>query len=79
MGLDRNAQILQARSLRIAVITGLYDKGNLTYDEARECLVGELTPGDPSSFCDDRDQLNIKAVDAGEIVLSLELPDDEEE
>lgn len=78
MGLDKNAQILQARSLRIAVVTNQYDIGNLTYDEARELLSGELTPGNPETFFDDSDQLNIKAVDAREIALSLALPDEEE-
>jgi hypothetical protein len=71
--------ILQARSLRIAVVINQYDTGNLTYDEARELLSGELIPGNPETFFDDSDQLNIKAVDARDNAISLALPDDEEE
>lgn len=42
-----------ARDLRLAVIQGQYDQGNLTKEEAWELLSGPLTPGDDTTVYDD--------------------------
>ena len=45
------------RLLRVGVIQGLFNDGELTEVEARELLKGNLTPDDDSTFIDDSDQL----------------------
>ena len=59
------------RLLRLAVVQSQFNDGNLTEEEARELLCGNLTPTDDSTFLDDSDQLetNMKVVrGVGEIV-----------
>ena len=63
-----DSQILFARAVRVGVIQGLYNQGHLTWDEARKLVSGELTPGDPTTFFDDADQLVINAVYMRDVV-----------
>lgn len=52
---DRN----NARFLRVAVIRNLLGSGNLDRQDALELLNGNLTPSDPSTYCDDRELLDL--------------------
>ena len=56
------AEVLLARSFRLTVIQQQYDCGNLTVEQARELLSGELTPGDAATVGDDSEQLVVKRV-----------------
>ena len=45
------------RLLRMGLIQGLFNDGELAEVEARKLLKGNLTPDDDSTFIDDSDQL----------------------
>lgn len=47
------SQMILARQLRLAVITNLFKQDELTTNEAKELLAGNLDPDDDSTFCDD--------------------------
>lgn len=55
-----NELISVARSLRLAVIQGQYDVGNLSKEQAQELLSGPLTPGNESARFDDSGELREK-------------------
>ena len=55
-----SAETLMGRALRLGVIQNLYDNNRLDLDDALELLRGELQPGDPSTICDDSDQLQTR-------------------
>jgi len=44
---------INARKLRLAVITNLFKQGELTESEAKEVLAGNLSPDDKDTFVDD--------------------------
>lgn len=48
----------KARALRFAVIKNLVDQKILTIEDGKELLRGNLSPDDPSTYCDDSDLLS---------------------
>ena len=63
---DRN----NARFLRVAVIRNLLGQDLLDRQDALELLNENLTPSDPSSYCDDRDLLDLTVE---EVMARLEI------
>jgi len=59
---DERAAMIQARKLRLAVVTNVWRQGLLTAEAALEILRGRLVPNDPLTEYDDSGLLG--AIDA---------------